>query len=112
MKATRALRGLRARSRASLYDQTDRAWLRSCGWVRNLADGRVELQVSGENDEVAAFLQRFAKARWGYIAAEHVTEIELASPSRVFASSSESRSRFHLAAEQALSCASPAKGGR
>ena len=31
------------------------------GWVRNLIDGRVELQVAGEDDEVRAFLDAIAQ---------------------------------------------------
>src|SRR5690606_15125524 len=32
-----------------------------CGWVKNLTDGTVELQVSGERDEVEAFLKEIAE---------------------------------------------------
>lgn len=32
------------------------------GWVRNLADGRVELQCGGERDEVEAFLAAIAES--------------------------------------------------
>lgn len=32
------------------------------GFVRNLADGRVELQASGADDEVRAFLQAIAES--------------------------------------------------
>ncbi len=31
------------------------------GWVRNLPDGRVELQVTGEDEEVRAFLDCIAQ---------------------------------------------------
>jgi acylphosphatase len=32
------------------------------GWVRNLLDGRVELQVNGEDEEVRAFLDAVAQS--------------------------------------------------
>lgn len=32
------------------------------GWVRNLPDGRVELQVTGQEDEVRAFLAQVAES--------------------------------------------------
>ncbi len=32
------------------------------GWIRNLVDGRVELQVNGEDKEVRAFLEAVAQS--------------------------------------------------
>jgi len=32
------------------------------GWVRNLPDGRVELQCSGDNEEVEGFLESIAES--------------------------------------------------
>jgi acylphosphatase len=56
-----------------------------CGWVRNLHDGRVELQVSGEDDEVAAFLRAIRESTLGgHIAAERTAEIEIPIPFKGF----------------------------
>jgi acylphosphatase len=32
------------------------------GWIRNLIDGRVEMQVSGKEDEVRSFLEAIGKS--------------------------------------------------
>lgn len=55
------------------------------GSVRNLPDGRVELQASGERGEVAAFLAEIREsALAGHITAEHIGETEINSPPRGF----------------------------
>jgi len=41
------------------------------GWVRNLADGRVELEAEGEMSEVEAFVAALAGQMEGYIREIH-----------------------------------------
>lgn len=56
-----------------------------CGWVRNLPDGRVELQAAGERGEVAAFLQEIREsALAGHITAEQTEAIEIDKPFKGF----------------------------
>ena len=81
----RFLRGVCARSRIPLDYQKNSHGYDISGWVRNLADGRVELQVSGADDEVSAFLRAIREGTLGgHITAERATEIELASPFKGF----------------------------
>ncbi|MBL9133233.1 MAG: acylphosphatase [Verrucomicrobiaceae bacterium] len=36
-----------------------------CGWVRNMQDGRVELQTQGDADEVDSFLEDIQRSNLG-----------------------------------------------
>jgi acylphosphatase len=49
------------------------------GWVRNLPDGRVELQVTGDEDEVRAFLDQVAQSELHSLIRQH-TENKLNEP--------------------------------
>ena len=49
------------------------------GWVRNLPDGRVELQVNGEDSEVGGFLDAIMQSELHGLIHKH-TESALAEP--------------------------------
>jgi acylphosphatase len=49
------------------------------GWVRNLADGRVELQVNGEDEEVDVFLGAIRQSDLGSLIKKELEHV-LASP--------------------------------
>lgn len=51
------------------------------GWVRNLSDGRVELQVNGEESEVRAFLEGIMQSELGALIRKQ-TETKLEQPVR------------------------------
>lgn len=48
-----------------------------CGWVQNLSDGRVEMQVMGDDDEVDEFLEAVREGQLrGNIQGEEIHDID------------------------------------
>ena len=55
------------------------------GWVKNLPDGRVELQVAGEDSEVTAFLDEMTDGELsGFIRGVDVRQIDVPADLRGF----------------------------
>lgn len=55
------------------------------GLVRNLSDGRVEIQAMGDPDEVRDFLQEIRESSLaGHITSEHTDTVQPAAPLRGF----------------------------
>ena len=48
------------------------------GWVRNLSDGRVEMEVQGSDVSTREMLARIQQQRWIYVADMEITEISCA----------------------------------
>src|SRR5262249_54014 len=80
------------------------------GWVRNLPDGRVELQVTGEEDEVRAFLDQIAQSELHSLIREQ-TENRLNEPAhaRGFQHRYDASGGRWSRADQSFSCSVPSR---